>query len=268
MDVILGIDAAWTKKEPSAVAVVVRDSSDWRCVAVTPSYDSFLARANDNIPLDWNTPHFLGSTPDAKKLLDAAKTLADGHVTIVTIDMPVATIPIHGRRSADQAISKHFGGQGCSTHSPGDERPGQLGQSLSRKFEVEGYAIATTSDCSGTRSRLVEVYPHPALLKLLRCSYRVQYKVSKTNRYWPSTSKSERVENLLSKFVAIRDALEGVFGGIDLPLPKPGSVKSLSALKRYEDALDALVCAWVGTQYIDQKAVAFGDKSAAIWCPE
>lgn len=266
MDVILGIDAAWTCEEPSGVAVVVRETSDWSCAAVTPSYESLLAQAS-GVPLDWNTKRFSGSLPQAKKLLEAANHLAGGPVDIVTIDMPVATVPICGRREADQETSKKFGGQGCSVHTPSDKRPGPLGACLSRQFEEEGYPIATTSDSSDTRSRLVEVYPHPALLKLLGCSYRVPYKVSKTSRYWPLLSKPERIDKLLSKLATIYGALVDVFGGIDLPLPDPGSVKSLNTLKRYEDALDALVCAWVGTQYIDQKAIPFGDESAAIWCP-
>ena len=261
MDVILGIDAAWTSTEPSGVSVVVRDNSDWRCVAVTPSYDSFLAYADDKDSMSWSNLEFPGSPPTAKKLLDAAKRLANGSVDVVTIDMPVATIPIHGRRAADQAISKEFGGKGCSTHSPDDKRPGQLGQSLSSQFADEGYSI-------GTCPRLVEVYPHPALLNLLGRSDRVPYKMSKTRKYWPSLSKPERIEQLLCEFTNIRDALLAAFGEINVPLPNPSSVKWLAELKRYEDALDALICAWVGTKYIDKKAIPYGDKFAAIWCPE
>jgi len=267
MDVILGIDAAWTCKKPSGVAVVVRQTSKWRCAAVTPNYESLLAQAS-GVPLDWNTKRFSGSLPQAKKLLEAANHLAGGHVNIVTIDMPVATIAIQGRRAADQAISKRFGRQGCSTHTPGIERPGSLSACLSRQFEVEGYPIATTSDSSSTRPRLVEVYPHPALLKLLGREKRVPYKVSRSGQYWPSCSVPERIDKLLSEFETIHGELEDVFGEIAVPLPKRGSVKTLTALKRYEDALDALICAWVGTQYLDQKTVAFGDESAAIWCPE
>jgi predicted RNase H-like nuclease len=42
---------------------------------------------------------------------------------------------------------------------------------------------------------------------------------------------------------------------------------SASGLKRYEDALDALVCAWVGAKYLLGEAVAYGDGTAAIWVP-
>jgi predicted RNase H-like nuclease len=44
-------------------------------------------------------------------------------------------------------------------------------------------------------------------------------------------------------------------------------VNSFSALKRYEDALDALICGWVGVEYLAGRAVPLGNEDAAIWCP-
>ncbi len=35
---ILGIDAAWTEKEPSGVAFIEGAQGGWSCVAVAPSY--------------------------------------------------------------------------------------------------------------------------------------------------------------------------------------------------------------------------------------
>ncbi|MBI5118762.1 DUF429 domain-containing protein [Candidatus Poribacteria bacterium] len=266
MNVVLGIDAAWTETEPSGVAVVVRNGFGWRCVAVAPSYDSFLERAR-GIPVDWNTPRFGGSLPCAKELLDAAECLANAPVDIVTIDMPISTKGICGRREADNQISKKFGSRGCSAHSPGLSRPGRIGERVSDEFAAEGYPVATTLEHSGVRRRLVEVYPHPALLTLLGSRYRIQYKVSKSRRYWPDYEIRERSDALLCTFDAIRMALADKLGLEDLPLPKTGSVKTLAAIKRYEDTLDALICAWVGTLYTDGKAFPYGDTTAAIWCP-
>jgi len=41
----------------------------------------------------------------------------------------------------------------------------------------------------------------------------------------------------------------------------------LAGLKRWEDAVDALVAAWVGTRYLDSMADPYGDATAAIWIP-
>ena len=72
----------------------------------------------------------------------------------------------------------------------------------------------------------------------------------------------------MSGSTAIRGALGDVVDGVMLELPETGVVKSLAALKRYEDSLDALVCAWVGVEYLAGRAVPLGDDDAAIWCPE
>ena len=53
-----------------------------------------------------------------------------------------------------------------------------------------------------------------------------------------------------------------------LALPTPAAVPSLSSLKRYEDALDALVCGWVAAQFVQGNAMPYGDATAAVWVPK
>ena len=38
-------------------------------------------------------------------------------------------------------------------------------------------------------------------------------------------------------------------------------------LKAYEDALDAIVCAWIAICALEARAVPFGDETSAIWIP-
>lgn len=266
MTIILALDAAWTATQPTGVALVGSDGAGWRSVAVAPSYDSFLDLAN-GVPVLWTQGPFPGSVPDIPKLLDAAKRLANAPVNLVTIDMPIATTPINGRREADNEIAKKFGGRGCSTHTPSATRPGPLGATITAAFNREGFPIATDKTSASLGCHLLEVYPHPALLALLGRPYRVRYKVGKTRSYWPDLTLKERIGALLSEFSAIHAALVNVFGPMGMPLPLAANVLTLSALKRYEDALDALVCAWVGVRYMQGTAIAHGDDTAAIWCP-
>ncbi len=63
----------------------------------------------------------------------------------------------------------------------------------------------------------------------------------------------------------IKDGLSQQIDGINLQLPESTSGKSL---KRFEDALDALVCAWVASRFVEGCAVAHGDSTAAIWVPK
>jgi predicted RNase H-like nuclease len=77
----------------------------------------------------------------------------------------------------------------------------------------------------------------------------------------------ERINALLSEFEQIASGLRSCFGPIPVPLPPAKDITRMTQLKRYEDALDALVCAWVGTEYLAGRTVPLGDDTAAIWCP-
>jgi predicted RNase H-like nuclease len=264
--VVLGIDAAWTEKQPSGVAVVYSAKDGWHCAGVAPSYETFVTLP-DGIPIEWQSGRFRGGIPDVRALIKAANRLARSPVDIVTIDMPIASEPITGRRLADNSISREFGARGCSAHSPNTTRPGQLGWLLSCEFITAGYAIANFAEPTGKSMRLLEVYPHPALLVLLQRQYRIPYKVGKSRNYWPTLTINERISAILHEFRTINKALTGILGPTDIILPGSDNVPTLAALKPYEDAIDALVSAWVGVCYTEGTAVSFGDTTSAIWCP-
>ena len=144
-----------------------------------------------------------------------------------------------------------------------------LGAKLMQDLRSAGYPLATCEsdvECFAGK-KTIEVFPHPALVALLKRAYRVPYKVSKSSKYWKRTTVQERVVNLLVEFNEIERALRREFGRTHIDLPVSSAVTSLSRLKRYEDALDALSCAWVATRFIGGTAVAYGDDSAAIWVP-
>ena len=267
MTAVLAIDAAWTEREPSGVAVLARDArTGWRCAGLAPSYAAFIALAA-GVAVDWSARSFTGDRPAADSLLAAAEHLAGQQVGLVTVDMPVSTVPISGRRAADNAVSKAFGRFQCGTHTPNPRRPGAIGRVLSEGFTAAGYPVATTRTGCGTECRLTEVYPHPALVKLLRLERRLPYKQGKSTKYWPGSDIAKRIRNLLSVYDRVLAALTDRISGIGLDLPHPDDVPSLAFLKRYEDALDALVCGWVGIEYLRGRATPYGDKTAAIWIP-
>ena len=209
---------------------------------------------------------FYSKKPTAE--LSAAGTLLGGRqLTVVTVDMPLSTAPITGRRTADAAISKAYGGRGAAVHSPSSERPGAISDQLTRDFAAMGFPLATGDTPVGTPHRLVEVYPHPALMTLTGAGGSLPYKVSRSRRYWPKSSPAERRAKLLTQFAQIASALKGEIRDIPIELPDPDITISTSGLKRYEDSLDALVCAWVGAKYLLGEAVPYSDCSAAIWVP-
>jgi predicted RNase H-like nuclease len=266
MPAVLAIDAAWTAKQPSGVALVRSNGGEWRCEAVAPSYESFIALSMGQ-QVDWSQPTFRGSVPNADSVLTSAEQILGSPVDLVTIDMPVAIIPITGRRRADDAISSEFGARLCSAHTPNALRPGSIGAELSNQFAAAGYPLVTSDASAPVTPSLIEVYPHPALLSLMERAKRVCYKVSKSRRYWPLLNVEQRIDALLDQFRDILTSLTSALGPMDMDLPPAGKVQHLTTLKRYEDGIDALVCAWVGVQFLLGRAVPLGDHTAAIWCP-
>jgi predicted RNase H-like nuclease len=113
------------------------------------------------------------------------------------------------------------------------------------------------------------VYPHTALLSLLGADYRVPYKISRSRKYWPIALPETRRASLLSRWRTILEAL-GRSAGVVIPprvFALPTQFASFSQMKRYEDALDAIICAWVGIEFLRNRADPLGDETAAIWTP-
>ena len=265
MTTVLGIDPAWTPHNPSGVAALVKQGPRWTCAGLAPSYGQFIALSH-GVAVDWAHP--VAGTPDPSQLLRAAQRLAGVAVGVVAIDMPISTSPITARREADSKASKAFARAKCATHSPTRERPGKLSDRLSRDFASAGYDIATVG-MGGSSGRLFETYPHPALLSLMNGQERLKYKLSRTQKYWPDTPPAERRIRLVREWSRILERLGEVIGGINLAIPSDDSVGSISLkeLKGVEDALDALVCAWVATEFLADNCDAYGDDTAAIWIP-
>lgn len=261
MPLILGIDAAWTHMGSSGVALL-DCTNGGRVVACAPSYASFINLSNGT-PVDWASSPSSGL--DAYAVLGAAVKLGRGPVDVVAVDMPMATTTILGRRLADQEISRKFGSAWAGTHSPNANRPGVYGHSVTQKFIEAGYPLATNQDRIQARS-LIEVYPLAALVRLMNVPKRPLYKVSKSSREWPKLSREERILKLLETWHKILECLNHGIGDLNFPMPE-GS-KTLSALKPYEDALDAIISAYVGALFLKGLAEAHGDSEGAIWVPK
>ena len=268
---------------------MVRREDGWHCVAVVPSCGAFMTfRFGGDV--EWSARQTVGGDRvcPADLLRQAARLLGGAQVDLVAVDMPLARSPVRGRRRADDEVSRQFAAAWCGTHSPTAQRPGVLSDILREEFEAEGYRLATKGVSAERSGRaggaghlipaepgqtdkartLIEVYPHAALLTLLTVDRRVPYKVNKTLDYWPHEPLATRRRHLvLVEQHRILRALRTEIQDIDLPLPQPDSPGTLASLKPFEDALDALVCCWVGIRYLEGKAVAYGDEDAAVWVP-
>jgi predicted RNase H-like nuclease len=252
---ILGIDAAWTAKNPSGAALLNRDGM---LIVAAPSYSSFVESLNGGV-IDWSkSASASGSVTDA--ITAANSFLPNDPVALVAVDMPVSTVAITGRRECERKVSKAFGAMGCSTHSPSLDRPGPVSEDFSKRMEKAGFRLAVAGE-TPAEGMFIEVYPHTALLRLMKADYRLPYKESKRSKYWPDATTSERRANLLQEWQRIIQRLEEETGHLNIPLKEPISLKTV------EDAIDAVVCAWVGGQFLKGNADGMGDDTAAIWTP-
>ncbi len=257
---VLGIDAAWTARNPSGVALVEVKGSRPLAIAAAPSYEAFVRGE-----MDWQARHS-GDFCDAAALLEAARRLTPLPVRCVSVDMALSRTAITGRRAADNLVSSAFGAAWCGTHSPNPSRPGEVSLRLVRQFEELGFPLATTAPRSSDRA-LIEVHPHAALVRLTREKKRLPYKVSRLRQYHPNAPAGERKVRLLRTWRRIARSLEGVVEGAGAFLPADLASFRVSRLKAVEDTLDALICTWIGAEFVRKKAEAFGDEDAAIWVP-
>ena len=245
--VVLGLDAAWTAHRASGVAIITGGPDNWRCAGAFSSYAALYERTH------------------ATELLPAVEAIAGALPNVIAVDMPLANVPITARRLCDNEITRAFVRFGCGVHSSTPDRPGAVSSELLAGFTQAGYQLAVHGTPLRDR-QVIEVYPHIAVMRLLGENYRVPYKIGRVRQYWPDATPRKRQANLRANLGRILDALRARIREIPLELPR--STARPAELKRFEDALDGVVCAWIGARYLAGKARSYGDPTAAIWVPE
>ncbi|MFK4771902.1 hypothetical protein [Rhizobium sp. ZW T2_16] len=179
MRAVLGIDAAWTERQPSGVALVVDNGAGWHLLKIAASYKAFTETD------DRRYARHLGSKPDPEAILAAAGVPVD----LIAIGMPLSLAPIVGRRVSDNLISSLYGSRHAGTHTPSSLRPGRLSDELRVGFDGLGFPLLTLGS---TIPALIEVYPHPALIELAAAAKRLPYKHGKAGKYWPEDTPAAR----------------------------------------------------------------------------
>ena len=257
MAAVLGIDAAWTAKNASGYALIGKSGGAWRLRAAAPDLCAFARKCR----LDGAGPGMDGAIACAKNLLGRLPDL-------IAVDMPLSKQQITGRRASDIGVSRRFGAAKCATHSPSAERPGKVSGAFRAACEKAGYALVVSTGALPALS-LAEVYPHPAVLRLMRADERVPYKTGKTKIYWPLASCDERLARVTRSLGAIVDALESHIAGVArAAAPLFAAAENFAGLKPAEDMIDAIVCAWIGTTILAGEAEPIGDADSAIWIPD
>lgn len=273
---VLGIDAAWTAANPSGIALVTVDAGHLpQLLRIARSCDEFTS---DRIleASDWLSTPPSGESLDIHHLLATIKRYTGSLPSVIVLDIPLSPLPICGRRSADNAISASYAKQWAGTHTPSKERPGPVSAALYRQLTSAGYIWMDVSKPSHLNRNVrcfIETYPHPVIVDMLGLEKRLRYKTTKRRKYWRNLTAEECWTNVASELDRLRDALASRINGIVDRIPEArillGTVPRGrdTVFKGLEDALDAIVCAFTGCEFLAGRANAFGDQHSAIWLP-
>lgn len=227
----VGVDLAWAGRNPTGVAVV---DSGGDLVSV-------------------------GAVRDDDEILAALQPYVCGDC-VVAFDAPLVVNNPTGQRPAETALNRDFRGFEAGTHPCNTGKPefahGPRGGRLAAALGLD------PDPCSPAGRRAIEVYPHAATVALFRLERTLKYKAK------PGRS----VERLKSELLVLMDGLERL---AQAPIPlrvtaHDGWVALRAAvaaaqrkceLRRAEDPIDAVVCAYVAlyAQRCPAEVTIYGD---------
>ncbi|MGB4270960.1 MAG: DUF429 domain-containing protein [Propionicimonas sp.] len=211
---VVGIDLAWSERAPSGLAVLDRQGS---------------------------LRHLSRATTD-NSIADALKEFLAGDC-VVGIDAPLIVTNATGNRPCEAALNRDFARFDAGAHPSNTGQPElsgvPRGARLAARFGLDIDPASTAS------RRAIEVYPHPALVALFRLGRTVKYK-----------QRSRPFAQVQAEMLRLISLLEGL-GQASPPLRLAGNpewaalvhavvqAERKSDLRRAEDQLDAVVCAYV-----------------------
>jgi predicted RNase H-like nuclease/ppGpp synthetase/RelA/SpoT-type nucleotidyltranferase len=211
----VGMDLAWGERSPTGVAVL---DDDGRLV------------------------HVSAQTDDAS-VLDALTRYVEGPC-LVAFDAPLVVPNATGNRPAEAALNRDFARFDAGAHPANTAKPELAGTPRgARLAALMGLDIDPRSSAS---RRAVEVYPHPATVALFRLGRTLKYK----------NKPGRSLAHLRSELLRLMRLLEGL-RDTSVPLLLDGhrpwlalvqqveNAARKSDLRRVEDQVDAVVCAYV-----------------------
>lgn len=218
----IGIDLAWSRRNSSGGAVIRRNR---------------LLTHTDSLGDDEAILRFVGDH------------LSFNGPAIVAVDAPLRVPNQHGSRRCDRELSADWhrfqaGAYPANRHllaRDGVVRGEAIVQALMQRYCFTEAAPIPRH----TQSRLIcEVYPHPAMVSLFGLERTLKYKARNRRDYETRWSEMSRYQKLLRGLRQATPALEGTE-----ELLTGTNVRTLrgSALKAYEDRLDAVVCAYIAS---------------------
>ncbi len=192
---------------------------------------------------------------------------------VVAFDAPLHVVNPTGRRPCEAALTRAFAGQHAGTYPSNTGlahfADGGRAAALARRY---GLATDATVPAAPGQRRALEVYPHSTAVALFDLDQVLKYKARKGRSLASRQAALDRLVQLLS-------GLADSAGRPGLPrLHAPELFTSLrrdiaaaatgAALRRLEDPIDAIVCAYAGALFLAGRTCVIGDnETGAIVTP-
>jgi predicted RNase H-like nuclease len=247
--VYLGLDLAWSSRNPSGFAT---------CVG-TPAGAQLVQPPSRLL------------TNDA--IVQTIRTVIGDAPAILAIDAPLVVPNETGRRTAEAELAAAFRRYDAGPH-PANRRllaryGGVRGEALLAALAVDGFVYTAAIEAGMSGRFIIEVFPHPATVVLFRLPHILRYKAR------PGRALAERRREL-ERYLSLLRGLSGgdppLFGsdelwhGIDLDQLSPRSLKAV------EDEADALLCAYIalyGHRWGATRCRSYGTlEGGAIFTPD
>jgi len=211
----VGVDLAWGQRGVTGLAVI-DDRGVLRDVAT---------RQSDEELVDWLTPWVAGPC-------------------LVAFDAPLIVVNASGKRLCERLIGRYFGRFGAHCHSANTANPSFADGS--RALRIAELLGLDTDPTSTSVRRAAEVYPHPALVALFDLPRILQYKAKPGRDF-------NHLHGEMLRLVGYLESLADASPPLHLDAtPEWQTIrKNLDAatrkvdLKRLEDAIDGVVCAYI-----------------------
>ncbi len=210
-----GVDLAWAGRNPTGVAVV---DAHGRLVQV-------------------------GAVRDDAAILASLRPYVRGDC-VVAFDAPLVVTNPTGQRPAEAALNRDFRRFEAGAHPTNTAKPefagGPRAARLARALDLD------MDPRTSARRRAIEVYPHPATVVLFRLARTLKYKAK----------PGRDVGRLKAELLLLMDGVEGLaHAAVPLRVEDHDgwaelraqviAARSKSDLRRAEDPVDAVVCAYV-----------------------
>ncbi len=224
--ICIGIDLAWSPRNPSGVAVLQCNSE----------------------PLE----QLEGHLADVRTLQTNDEILAyiDQQISTVTaaliaVDAPLWVPNETGRRLAEAEITQRFRPYHAGSH-PANRKllayDGVVrGEALVAALKRRGIVHAPEIEQGRLIKQVIEVFPHTAIVSIFKLNRILKYK-AKPKRSWQE--RLDSWDQYQSHLRSLQQADPSLQGHDHLLLQDVSSLRGKS-LKAYEDQVDALMCAYI-----------------------